>query len=138
MLVGHFAAAIVGKSIAREVPLWHFLLLANAADLLWLMLCLLNIEAFNIVDPNIPGASKMLFLDLYKMPWSHSLGSRSGCVFALGLRFHCSPARLVYFWRYVETRLRFLDISHRLSHYRTLFTLAGDCLLRQANPVITT
>jgi hypothetical protein len=73
MLVGHFAAAIVGKSVVRNVPLWHFLLLANIADLIWVLLCLNGTEQFGFFAPDYPGASKMFSLNLIDMPWSHGL-----------------------------------------------------------------
>jgi hypothetical protein len=73
MLVGHFAAAMVGKSVVRNVPLWHFLLLANISDLLWVLLCLVGKEAFGFFPTVPPGASMMFSLDLSEMPWSHGL-----------------------------------------------------------------
>jgi hypothetical protein len=38
MLIGHFAAALIGKSIKREVPLWHLMLAANAMNFFGLSL----------------------------------------------------------------------------------------------------
>jgi hypothetical protein len=73
MLVGHFAAAMAGKSVVRNIPLWHFLLLANIADLLWAFLCLVGTEHFRFSGTHVPNASMMFSLDLWNMPWSHGL-----------------------------------------------------------------
>jgi hypothetical protein len=74
MVVGHFAAAMLGKSIAREIPLWHLLIAANLADFLWIFFNIIHIEDFAIKMAGISEySSKMLGLDLFNMPWSHGL-----------------------------------------------------------------
>jgi hypothetical protein len=73
MLIGHFAAALIGKSIKREIPLWHLMLAANAMDFFWVALNFLKIESFSITDPNTPGSSAFFWLNLHTMPWSHGL-----------------------------------------------------------------
>jgi hypothetical protein len=100
MLVGHFSAAMVGKSIARELPLWHFLLLANAADLLWLLLSLVQVEAFNLSALIPVGANKMFGLDLFKMPWSHSMVGALVLALVLGAVYYRSVRRnrALVFW----------------------------------------
>jgi hypothetical protein len=73
MLIGHFAAALVGKSIKREIPLWHLMLAANAMDFLWIALNFLKVESFSITDPSAPGSSAFFWLNLHTMQWSHGL-----------------------------------------------------------------
>lgn len=73
MLTGHFAAALIGKSVKREIPLWHLMIAANAMDFFWIALNFLHIESFSITDPNVVGSSAFFWLNLHTMPWSHGL-----------------------------------------------------------------
>lgn len=87
MLVGHFSAALIGKSIKREIPLWHLMVAANAMDFLWIALNFLHIEAFAIIDPGISGASAFFWLNLHTMPWSHGLLATLALSAVLGLLY---------------------------------------------------
>jgi hypothetical protein len=87
MLIGHFSAALIGKSIKREIPLWHLMVAANAMDFLWISLNFLHIEAFSITDPGISGASAFFWLNLHTMPWSHGLFASMALSAVLGLLY---------------------------------------------------
>jgi hypothetical protein len=87
MLIGHFAAALIGKSIKREIPLWHLMLAANAMDFFWIALNFLQIESFSITDPSAPGSSAFLWLNLHTMPWSHGLIASMALSVVLGLLY---------------------------------------------------
>jgi hypothetical protein len=87
MLVGHFAAALIGKSIKREIPLWHLMIAANAMDFLWIALNFLKIESFAIFDPKVDGSSAFFWLNLHTMPWSHGLLASMALSALLGLHY---------------------------------------------------
>lgn len=68
MFVGHYAAALAGKAIAPATPLWTYVVGAQLVDIGWASLVMADIEHFRI-NPALPGSS----LDLYHMPYTHSL-----------------------------------------------------------------
>jgi len=69
MFVGHYSASLVGKRFAPELPLWALLLAAQAVDVAWATFILLGVEHVRIV----PGHTATNPLDLYHMPYTHSL-----------------------------------------------------------------
>src|SRR6187397_2646390 len=69
MFVGHYSASLLAKRAAPELPLWALLLAAQAVDIAWAIFILLGIEHVRIV----PGHTAANPLDLYHMPWTHSL-----------------------------------------------------------------
>ena len=69
MFVGHYSASLVAKRIAPRLPLWALLLAAQAVDVAWAAFILLGIEHVRIV----PGHTATNPLDLYHMPYTHSL-----------------------------------------------------------------
>lgn len=68
MFVGHYSAALAGKALEPRVPLWVMLLAAQLVDVAWVLLVLLGVEKLRI-DPALPSNP----LDLYHMPYTHSL-----------------------------------------------------------------
>lgn len=68
MFAGHFAASVVAKAAAPRLPFWACVAAAQALDYLWAGLVLAGVERLR-VDPGLIGSP----LDLYDMPWSHSL-----------------------------------------------------------------
>lgn len=68
MFVGHFTAGIAAKAAEDRVPLWVFIGASQLLDLGWAMLVIAGVEKVRI-DPALPGSP----LDLYHMPWTHSL-----------------------------------------------------------------
>lgn len=68
MFVGHYSAALAAKAIEPRAPLWALVGGAQLIDIGWSVLVMAGIEKVRI-DPSLPGSS----LDLYHMPWTHSL-----------------------------------------------------------------
>lgn len=69
MFIGHYAPAFVGKTIARSVPLWVLFAAVQLVDIGWGMFVATGIEHVRIID----GFTASNDLDLYDMPWTHSL-----------------------------------------------------------------
>jgi membrane-bound metal-dependent hydrolase YbcI (DUF457 family) len=77
MLAGHYCAALLGKALAPRLPLWMLALAVQLVDVLWACFVLAGIEHLRI-DPSLPSNP----LDLYDMPYTHSL---VGVLFWAGL-----------------------------------------------------
>lgn len=71
MVVGHCAAGILGKSAARDVPLWWFLLAANLIDLVSLALGCFHLEDWQVRPEWHQDQSWAWALDLSKTTLSH-------------------------------------------------------------------
>ena len=69
MFVGHYGASFVAKRIDDSVPLWVLFLGVQLLDVIWAPLVLLGVEKVRIV----PGFTATNPLDLYYMPFTHSL-----------------------------------------------------------------
>ena len=69
MFVGHYAVSFAGKRAAPAVPLSVLFLAVQLLDVGWSVLVLLGIEKVRIV----PGITATNPLDLYYMPYTHSL-----------------------------------------------------------------
>ena len=68
MLVGHYSAAFAAKAMAPRVPLWTLFLAVQFVDILWALFILVGIENARL-DPSLASNA----LDLYDMPYTHSL-----------------------------------------------------------------
>lgn len=68
MFVGHYAASLAAKSGEPRAPLWSYVAGAQLIDIGWGALVLGGAEKVRI-DPALPGS----VLDLYHMPYTHSL-----------------------------------------------------------------
>lgn len=68
MFVGHFAASVAAKAIRPTLPFWACVGAAQLLDIGWGMLVIAGVEKLRIV-PDLPGSP----LELYHMPWTHSL-----------------------------------------------------------------
>lgn len=68
MFVGHYAASLAAKAAEPRAPLWTYVIGAQFLDVGWATLVAAGIEKVR-VDPSLPGSA----LDLYDMPWTHSL-----------------------------------------------------------------
>jgi hypothetical protein len=77
MLAGHYSAALLGKALAPRLPLWMLALAVQLVDVLWACFVLTGIEHLRI-DPSLASNP----LDLYHMPYTHSL---VGVLFWAGL-----------------------------------------------------
>ncbi len=87
MFVGHYSAGFALKVWRPQVPLWALLLAAQLVDVAWGLLVIGGVEKLRIVPGFLAGSP----LDLYYMPYTHSLVA--ALIWALGAGF-------VYFaWR---------------------------------------
>jgi hypothetical protein len=71
MFIGHFAPALVLHRARPSVPLWVLFLATQAVDVLWSVFILVGVEHARIVQ----GFTESNALDLYDMPYSHSLAA---------------------------------------------------------------
>ena len=73
MFTGHYSFSFAGKALARKgerrIPLWLLFLAVQWIDVMWSIFVLLGIEKVRIV----PGITASNALDLYYMPYTHSL-----------------------------------------------------------------
>jgi hypothetical protein len=69
MFVGHYGVAFAAKPVGKQVPLWVWFIAVQWLDVIWSILVLMGIEKLHIV----PGFTEANALDLYYMPYTHSL-----------------------------------------------------------------
>ncbi len=69
MFVGHYGVAFAVKSERNQIPLWVLFLAVQLLDFLWAPFVLFGIEKVRMV----PGITATNSLDLYYMPYTHSL-----------------------------------------------------------------
>jgi len=69
MFVGHYGVSFAAKKAEPAVPLWVLFIAVQFLDVLWSLCILLGIEKVRIV----PGITASNPLDLYYMPYTHSL-----------------------------------------------------------------
>jgi len=69
MFTGHYSASFAGKAVDRTIPLWVLFVAVQLLDFCWSILVLLGVEHVRIV----PGFMAASALDLYDMPYTHSL-----------------------------------------------------------------
>jgi hypothetical protein len=69
MFVGHYGVAFATKKADASIPLWVLFLAVQWLDVIWAPLVLLGIEHVRIV----PGFTATNPLDLYYMPYTHSV-----------------------------------------------------------------
>jgi hypothetical protein len=69
MFVGHYGVSFAIKRASPAIPLWVLFLAVQLLDVLWAPLVLLGVEKVRIV----PGITRTNPLDLYYMPYTHSL-----------------------------------------------------------------
>lgn len=69
MFIGHYGVSFAARRLYPDVPLWVFFVAVQLLDVIWSPLILLGIEKVRIV----PGITATNPLDLYYMPYTHSL-----------------------------------------------------------------
>lgn len=69
MFIGHYGPAYAIKAIRPAMPLWLLFIAVQLVDVAWAVLVLVGIEKVRIV----PGITASNPLDLYYMPYTHSL-----------------------------------------------------------------
>ncbi len=87
MFVGHYGPSFAAKGIKQSIPLWVLFIAVQLLDVFWSIFVLLGIEKVRIV----PGITATNPLDLYYMPYTHSL---------VGSMLWAVGAAIVYYlWR---------------------------------------
>ena len=71
MFVGHYGVSFAAQRLNRDIPLWVLFIAVQLLDVVWAPLVLLGVEKVRIV----PGITATNPLDLYYMPYTHSLVS---------------------------------------------------------------
>lgn len=71
MFIGHYAPAVALKAVVKGPPLWHYAVAVQFLDYLWAAFILTGIEQARVV----PGFLAASDLDLYNMPYTHSLAA---------------------------------------------------------------
>jgi hypothetical protein len=74
MFVGHYGVSFAAKKAEPAIPLWVLFIAVQLLDVLWAPFVLLGIEKVRIV----PGFTASNPLDLYYMPYTHSLVAAIG------------------------------------------------------------
>jgi hypothetical protein len=69
MFVGHYGVSFAAKPLGKQVPLWVWFIAVQWLDVVWSVMVLRGIEKLRIV----PGFTEANALDLYYMPYTHSL-----------------------------------------------------------------
>jgi membrane-bound metal-dependent hydrolase YbcI (DUF457 family) len=92
LFVGHYGVSFVAKAHRQEIPLWLLFLAVQLIDVFWALFVLLGIERVRIV----PGYTASSPLDLYYMPYTHSLLGAALWSIAFGL-----ACVLIYRWNRV-------------------------------------
>jgi hypothetical protein len=83
MFVGHYGPSFLAKRADQTVPLWVLFLAVQLLDVLWGVFVLLGIEKVRIV----PGFTETNALDLYFMPYTHSLPGALGWAVVAGVAY---------------------------------------------------
>jgi membrane-bound metal-dependent hydrolase YbcI (DUF457 family) len=71
MFVGHYGPSFAIKALRPAIPLWVLFIAVQLVDVAWALLVLLGVEKVRIV----PGITASNPLDLYYMPYTHSLAA---------------------------------------------------------------
>jgi hypothetical protein len=69
MFVGHYGPSYAIKALRPTIPLWLLFIAVQLIDVVWSVLVLAGVEKVRIV----PGITASNPLDLYYMPYTHSL-----------------------------------------------------------------
>jgi len=86
MFIGHYGVSLLAKSRDKSIPLWVLFIAVQLVDVLWAVFIFTGVERVRIVH----GFTKTNPLDLYYMPYTHSLVGAliwSAVAFALYLPF---------------------------------------------------
>lgn len=81
MFVGHYGPALLVKRVQPNIPLWVLFIAVQFVDVLWSVFVWIGVEKVRIV----PGITASSPLDLYYMPYTHSLVGSAGWAVAAGL-----------------------------------------------------
>jgi hypothetical protein len=84
MFVGHYGPSFAVKAARASIPLWVVFIAVQLIDVLWAIFVLLGIEKVRIV----PGFTATNPLDLYYMPYTHSLIGATVWAIAAGIVYY--------------------------------------------------
>jgi len=87
MFVGHYGISFAAKRLDKTIPLWVLFLAVQLLDVGWGILVPLGVEKVRIV----PGITASNPLDLYYMPFTHSLVA--ALLWSLGAYAACRSLR---------------------------------------------
>jgi len=87
MFVGHYGISFAAKRLDKTIPLWALFLAVQLLDVGWGILVPLGVEKVRIV----PGITASNPLDLYYMPFTHSLVA--ALLWSLGAYAACRSLR---------------------------------------------
>jgi len=90
VFVGHYGPSLAIRALRPEIPLWLLLVAGQLVDIAWTVLVLAGVEKLRIV----PGITAANPLDLYYMPYTHSLVA--AVLWALAAAVAC---RFLFRWR---------------------------------------
>ena len=93
MFIGHYGPSFAIKAIRPAIPLWLLFIAVQLVDVAWAVLVLLGIEEVRIV----PGITASNPLDLYYMPYTHSLAA--SVLWAVAAIVLCKSLPGVRTWR---------------------------------------
>jgi hypothetical protein len=82
MFIGHYGVSLAAKRVDARLSLGWLFLAVQLPDILWAVLFLLGVEKARI----IPGLNAVRAVDLYYIPYSHSLAASllwAGAIYAL-------------------------------------------------------
>ena len=88
MFVGHYAVSFAARRVDASIPLWVLFIAVQLLDLAWAPLVMLGVEKVRIV----PGFTATNPMDLYYMPYTHSLVAAllwSGCSISSSMSRTC-------------------------------------------------
>lgn len=83
MFVGHYGVSFAASRVDRKLPLWLTFLSVQWVDVMWGIFVLTGVEKVRIV----PGITATNPLDLYYMPFTHSLTASLGWSVLAALAF---------------------------------------------------
>ncbi len=69
MFIGHYSAAFAARALKPAIPLWALFVAVQLIDFAFMAFIMMNLEQVRIV----PGFTEASALDLYYMPFTHSL-----------------------------------------------------------------
>ena len=92
MFIGHYGPAYAIKALRPATPMWLLFVAVQMVDVAWAILVLLGVEKLRIV----PGITASNPLDLYYMPYTHSLAAAA--IWAGVVAILCKPLTAVRTW----------------------------------------
>lgn len=89
MFVGHYSVSWLAKRADDTIPLWVLFVAVQLVDVVWAVLVLAGVEKVRIV----PGITATNPLDLYFMPYTHSLVAAVGWSAVAAIAYRLATSR---------------------------------------------